>query len=242
MDRNDIIQGLKKLKLQGMAAEAEGLLRTPVNMRPCLELSLQKLIEAEARTRDDNRTLRLLKAAKLRYKVNVEDIICSVERNLTREQLGALLDCGFVRNGENLLITGQSGCGKSFIACALGHQACTLGIRTLYLSMNHFVEQLSREATLGRKEEFIQSFEKIDLVIIDDFGLQEMDMQTRMMLLTLLEDRYERKSFIITSQLDIPMWYDYIAEPTIADAIMDRLINTSHHVELKGQSMRKPKK
>jgi DNA replication protein DnaC len=211
-------------------------------MRPCLELSLQKLIEAEARTRDDNRTLRLLKAAKLRYKVNVEDIICSVERNLTREQLGALLDCGFVRNGENLLITGQSGCGKSFIACALGHQACTLGIRTLYLSMNHFVEQLSREATLGRKEEFIQSFEKIDLVIIDDFGLQEMDMQTRMMLLTLLEDRYERKSFIITSQLDIPMWYDYIAEPTIADAIMDRLINTSHHVELKGQSMRKPKK
>jgi DNA replication protein DnaC len=80
------------------------------------------------------------------------------------------------------------------------------------------------------------------LVIIDDFGLQEMDMQTRMMLLTLLEDRYERKSFIITSQLDIPMWYDYIAEPTIADAIMDRLINTSHHVELKGQSMRKPKK
>jgi DNA replication protein DnaC len=242
MDRNDIIQGLKKLKLQGMAAEAEGLLRTPVNMRPCLELSLQKLIEAEARTRDDNRTLRLLKAAKLRYKVNVEDIICSVERNLTREQLGALLDCSFVRNGENLLITGQSGCGKSFIACALGHQACTLGIRTLYLSMNHFVEQLSREATLGRKEEFIQSFEKIDLVIIDDFGLQEMDMQTRMMLLTLLEDRYERKSFIITSQLDIPMWYDYIAEPTIADAIMDRLINTSHHVELKGQSMRKPKK
>jgi DNA replication protein DnaC len=242
MDRNDIIQGLKKLKLQGMAAEAEGLLRTPVNMRPCLELSLQKLIEAEARTRDDNRTLRLLKAAKLRYKVNVEDIICSVERNLTREQLGALLDCGFVRNGENLLITGQSGCGKSFIACALGHQACTLGIRTLYLSMNHFVEQLSREATLGRKEEFIQSFEKIDLVIIDDFGLQEMDMQTRIMLLTLLEDRYERKSFIITSQLDIPMWYDYIAEPTIADAIMDRLINTSHHVELKGQSMRKPKK
>jgi DNA replication protein DnaC len=242
MDRNDIIQGLKKLKLQGMATEAEGLLRTPVNMRPCLELSLQKLIEAEARTRDDNRTLRLLKAAKLRYKVNVEDIICSVERNLTREQLGALLDCGFVRNGENLLITGQSGCGKSFIACALGHQACTLGIRTLYLSMNHFVEQLSREATLGRKEEFIQSFEKIDLVIIDDFGLQEMDMQTRIMLLTLLEDRYERKSFIITSQLDIPMWYDYIAEPTIADAIMDRLINTSHHVELKGQSMRKPKK
>jgi DNA replication protein DnaC len=242
MDRNDIIQGLKKLKLQGMAAEAEGLLRTPVNMRPCLELSLQKLIEAEARTRDDNRTLRLLKAAKLRYKVNVENIICSVERNLTPEQLGALLDCSFVRNGENLLITGQSGCGKSFIACALGHQACTLGIRTLYLSMNHFVEQLSREATLGRKEEFIQSFEKIDLVIIDDFGLQEMDMQTRMMLLTLLEDRYERKSFIITSQLDIPMWYDYIAEPTIADAIMDRLINTSHHVELKGQSMRKPKK
>jgi DNA replication protein DnaC len=211
-------------------------------MRPCLELSLQKLIEAEARTRDDNRTLRLLKAAKLRYKVNVENIICSVERNLTPEQLGALLDCSFVRNGENLLITGQSGCGKSFIACALGHQACTLGIRTLYLSMNHFVEQLSREATLGRKEEFIQSFEKIDLVIIDDFGLQEMDMQTRMMLLTLLEDRYERKSFIITSQLDIPMWYDYIAEPTIADAIMDRLINTSHHVELKGQSMRKPKK
>lgn len=242
MNRDDIIRGLKKLKLQGMASEAEGLLRIPVNMRPSMEITLQKLIEAETRTRDDNRTSRLLKAAKLRFKANVEDIKCSVERNLTQEQLGSLVDCNFVRNGENLLITGQSGCGKSFIACALGYQACTLGMKTLYLSMNHFVEILRKHAALGQKEEFIQSFEKIDLIIFDDFGLHEMDAQTRIMLLTLLEDRYERKSLIITSQLDVSMWYDYIAEPTLADAIMDRLINTSHHIELKGQSMRKPKK
>jgi DNA replication protein DnaC len=242
MERNDIIHGLKKLKLQGMAAEAEGLLKVPVNMRQSLELSLQKLIEAEVRTRDLNRTTRLLKAAKLRFKVNIEDIICSVERNLTHEQLGVLADCCFVRNGENVLITGQSGCGKSFIACAIGHQACTLGLKTLYLNMNHFSEQLRREAAVGNKEEFVQSFDKIDLVILDDFGLHALDEQTRLMLLTLLEDRYERKSVIITSQLDIQMWYDYIAQPTIADAIMDRLINTSHHVELKGPSMRKPKK
>jgi DNA replication protein DnaC len=107
--------------------------------------------------------------------------------------------------------------------------------------MNHFSEQLRREAAVGNKEEFVQSFDKIDLVILDDFGLHALDEQTRLMLLTLLEDRYERKSVIITSQLDIQMWYDYIAQPTIADAIMDRLINTSHHVELKGPSMRKPK-
>lgn len=242
MDRNDIISGLKKLKLQGMAAEADGLLRVPVQLRQSLEISLQKLIEAEVRTRDENRTTRLLKAARLRYKANIESITCSVERNFTKEQLSMLSDCNFVRNGENLLITGLAGCGKSYLACALGYQACTLGIRTLYLSMNHFVEQLKHEATLGNKEEFVQAFDKIDLVILDDFGLQQMDEATRLLLLTLLEDRYERKSIIITSQLNVSRWYDYIAEPTLADAIMDRLIHTSHIVELQGKSLRGPKK
>lgn len=237
-----IVDRLKALKLNGMAEAVNDLIKLPVQMRPSLEMALSKMLEAETRCRDDCRTARLLKASKLRYRVLVEDITCSTTRNFTSEQLTSIADCGFVRRGENLLITGLTGCGKSYLACALGHQACTLGLKTLYLNMNRFVDVLKQSHLDGTFSQMLSRLDKNDLIVLDDFGLQKMDSNTRIALLTLLEERYEKKSMIIMSQLPLDKWYDYIAEATLADAIMDRLINSSHHVSLEGPSLRKRKK
>lgn len=236
-----IINRLKALNLNGMAEAVGDMMKLSVQMRPSLEMALSKMLETEIRHRDDSRTTRLLKASKLRYQVLVEDIICSTARNLTHEQLTSVTDCSFVRRGENLLITGLTGCGKSYLACALGHQACTLGLKTLYLNMNRFVDALKQSRLDGTFSQMLSRLDKNNLIILDDFGLQKMDSDTRIALLTLLEERYEKRSMIIISQLSLDKWYDYIAEATLADAIMDRLVNSSHHVNLEGPSLRKKK-
>ena len=133
---------------------------------------------------------------------------------------------------------GKCGCGKSFLACALGRQACMLGYRTLYLNMNSFVEKVALSKLDGSYLRMITNLEKYDLLIWDDFGLQPMDDKTRLAMLQILEERYERKSVIIASQLPIAKWYDYIGDPTLADAIMDRLVANASKIELKGDSMR----
>ncbi len=238
---SSVIDRLKALKLNGMAEALGDIMKLPVQMRPGLEMSLSKMLDTETRHRDDSCTARLLKAGKLRYQVLVEDIICSTARNLSHEQLTAVADCGFVRRGENLLVTGFTGCGKSYLACALGHQACTIGLKTLYLNMNRFVDVLKQSRLDGTFSQMMSQLDKNDLIILDDFGLQKMDSNTRIALLTLLEERYEKKSMIIISQLPLDKWYEYIAETTLADAIMDRLVNSSHHINLEGPSLRKRK-
>lgn len=242
MDSKILMEQLKSLKLPGMAEAVGDMLLLPSHLRPSLEAAVSKMIETEIASRDESRTARLLKAAKLRVKALIEDITCSTARNLTKEQLGAVADCGFIRRGENLLITGLTGTGKSFLACAIGYQACTLGLKTLYLSMNHFTDHLKQARLDGTFEGLLVKLNKNDLIILDDFGLQQMDSNTRIALLTLLEDRYEKKSVIITSQIPLDKWYEYIAEATLADAIMDRLTTSSHHIALDGPSLRKRKK
>lgn len=239
MDSSLIITQFEKLKLHGMAEAAREILMMPIQMRPCLELAFEKILEAEARHRDDARTARLLKGARLSCKPLIEDVTCSVSRNLTRDTLESVAGCGFVRRGENLVITAKTGCGKTYLACAIGHQACRLGFRTLYLSMNHFVHQLMSVLAQGESEAFFDKLNKNDLIIFDDFGLQPLDEATRLALLTLLDDRYEKKSVIITSQLPFDKWYDYIGQTTVADAILDRIIHSSHLITLEGESLRR---
>ena len=134
-----------------------------------------------------------------------------------------LMDCTFIDRAENLLIDGRTGCGKSFLACAIGRQACFMGHRVEYFSMNKFIERIALAKLDGSLLKVINRIEKNDLVIFDDFGLQP----------------YQRKSVIVTSQLPVSKWYDYINEPTLADAIMDRLTANAVRVELKGDSMRR---
>lgn len=242
MNTQETIIQLKELKLKGMAASLEAIMTLPVQNRPTLELAIARMVEAEQLDRRDRKTEMYLKTSRLRYTALLEDIICGADRNFTKEDLAALSDCSFIRRHENLLIQGKCGCGKSFLACALGRQACILGYRTVYLNMNSFVEKVAISKLDGSFLKMITSLEKNDLIILDDFGLQPMDMNTRLALLQILEERYERKSVIIASQLPIAKWYDYIGDATLADAIMDRLVANANKIELKGESMRQRKK
>ena len=239
MNTQETILQLEDLKLKGMAECYKGLQAMPVNEWPTIDMFVARMAEAERQYRNKRRTELYLKTSKLRYNTVMEDVICSEERNLSKDVLLKLADCSFIERAENVLIDGKTGCGKSFLACAIGRQACFLGHRVEYFSMNKFIERIALAKLDGSLLKVINHIERNDLVIFDDFGLQPLDNNSRLALLQILEDCYQRKSVIITSQLPVAKWYDYINEPTLADAIMDRLCANAHRIELKGDSLRR---
>jgi DNA replication protein DnaC len=234
-------QQLRDLKLDGMARSYEAVLDLPTNSQPGTHELLAQLAQQETEHKRFKRTRMYLRLSKLRYAAQLEEIKCSPERNLTREQISLLADCSWVKRAENILITGATGCGKSFLACALGHQACLLGHKTLYLNMNRFIEKVTLAKLDGSFIKLLNQIEKTYLLIIDDFGLQPLSSDTRLALLQILEDRYQRRATLIASQLPIASWHEYIGDPTLADAILDRLIANSQKMELKGKSLRHDK-
>jgi len=234
INTDQTLEKLQQLKLLGMAQAYETMLTLPAHGLPTIHELMARLAEAEQLSRTQQRTQLYLKLSNLRYDAVLEQVQCSPQRNLTRDQVLSLADCTFLQRAENILITGPTGCGKSYLACAFGRQACTLGYKTLYLGMNRFAEKLALAKIEGSYIKLLNHIEKQPLIIIDDFGLTPMDNQVRIAFLQVLEDRY-----VITSQLPVSKWHQYINEPTLADAIMDRLSGSAHRFEIKGESLRR---
>ena len=241
MNTQSTVEQMQHLKLFGMSKLYQVVLDQPVHQQPEGHTLLGMLTDAETGYRLAQRTQLYLRLSKLRYNTMPEQVNTTAGRGITRDQLLLFCDGSFIEKGENILITGSTGCGKSYLACALGRQSCMLGYRTLYFAMNRFIEALAAAKLDGTYIRWLNQIAKTPLLILDDFGLQPLDHLTKLALLQILEDRYAKGATIITSQLPVKAWYEYINEPTLADAIMDRMTANANRIELKGESLRTKK-
>lgn len=233
---------LKSLNLDGMHAVYQSLINTPVNELPGVHSFMARIVESEMLDRSNKKMQKNMSNSKMRYNAVLQQIECNAQRNITREQLDILSDCSFIKRGQNILITGAAGCGKSYLACAIGRQACMFGYKVAYTGILRFVETMTQGKVDGSYMRQINKLNKADLIILDDFGLTPLSQHTRAALLQILEDRYSIKSTIVTSQYPVAEWHALIEESTMADAILDRLTADAHKLELKGESMRRKSK
>jgi len=230
---------LRKMKFFGMFHAFKTCLETGQTTQYTADELLAHLVEAEWDDRQNRRIDRSIFYARFRYKASVENIHYHADRSIDRNQIMRLADCSFIGRYENLLITGSTGIGKSYVASAIGHQACIMGYRVLYASTPKLFAKLKMAKADGSYIKEIAKVERQQLLILDDFGIQPFDAQNRAALMEIIEDRHGKTSLIITSQLPVSKWYEVIGEKTIADAILDRIVHDAHRIELKGESMRK---
>jgi len=235
---NQTIEKMKEMKLYGMArAMASAIDMGIKDITP--DQFISHLVDAEWDDRYNRRLDRLIKAAKFRYRASIDEIDFSLARNLDKNMILRFSDCSFVKNKKNIIITGPTGVGKSYMASAIGNQACIYGYATLYFNTQKLFSALKLSKADGSYISQIRKIEKASLLLLDDFGLEKLDSQSRLSLLEILEDRHGLASTVITSQFPIPAWHEIIGDPTIADAICDRMVNSSYRIELGGESVRK---
>lgn len=233
------LEQLRSLKLTGMADALEQQREQPGTHDLAFDQRLSMLVDREVIHRENRRLSRLLKAARLRLNACIEDIDYRHRRGLEKAQMAALASCDFVRQSLNLCITGPTGSGKTWLACALGNQACRQGLSTRYLRLPRLLEQLRIAHGDGSYARLMNQLLKTDLLILDDWGLQKLTAAQRQDLMEVIEDRHGRRSTLIASQLPVEHWHDIIGEATLADAILDRLLHRAHRLNLNGESMRK---
>jgi DNA replication protein DnaC len=227
------------LGLAGMAKALDEQRRSPAIETLSFEERLGLLVDREAAERDARRLVTRLKFAALRQSACVEDLDLRTPRGLDRAVIAHLVEGRWIERAENLLVTGATGLGKSWIACALGHKACRDGRSVLYHRVPRLFEQLAIARGDGRYVRLLKTIARVDLLILDDWGLAALTAGERRDLLEILEDRHGRKATLVTSQLPVDAWHAVIGDPTLADAILDRLVHNAHRLELQGDSMRK---
>jgi DNA replication protein DnaC len=233
------LDSLNQLKLYGMAAALSEQLMQSATHALAFEERIGLLVEREVVHRENRRLSRLLQLATLKERACLEDLDFRSRRGLDRSQLASLTRCDWIRSGQNLIIHGATGCGKTFLACAFAHQACRQGLSALYLRAPRLFDELGMCHADGSFRKRLAAIAKVDLVVIDDFAISPLGARERNDLLELLDDRVGGRSTLITSQLPLELWHDYIGDPTLADAILDRLVHHSHRIELTGESLRK---
>lgn len=239
METLQILERMKQMKMYGMHRYYQSCLDASHHENYTADELLKALIESEWDERQTRKIDRLMRTARFRYKASIEEITYNEDRNMDKNKILRFAECDFINQKQNILITGSTGVGKSYLACALGHQACIKGYRVMYFNIAKILARLKMQKADGSYIKEMLKIEKQDLVILDDFGLQPIDSQSRMIFLEMMEDRYDIRSTIVTSQLPVSAWHEVINEKTIADAILDRLVHSSHRMDLKGESMRK---
>ena len=232
------IDKLKQLRLSGMASALTQQAHTPDIEAVTFEDRLGFIVDQEIAVRETRLLSARLRKAKLKEQASVEDVNFQASRGLDRGLFQSLLSCEWVSKGQNILLRGPTGAGKTFLACALVNQACRAGHTALYYRLGRLNEELALAKGLGKYSKYLEKIAKANILVLDDWGLAAFDDHSRRDLLEIFDDRYKSHSTIVTSQLPVDVWHDAIGDPTLADAILDRLVHNAHRINLRGKSMR----
>ena len=235
---NDNLSKMRQMRLLGMARAFQLTTESGKNEKFTPDEMITHLIDSEWDERYNRKIERSLLQARFRYKASMEEVNYNDNR-LDKNQILRLADCEFIKRKENIIITGSTGIGKSFLASALGYQACTMGYKVLYQHSTKLFGRMKIAKADGSYLKELAKIEKQEVLLIDDFGIQPLDPQSRSTLMEIIEDRHGKASTIITSQVPITKWHEIIGEQTIADAILDRIVHDAHRLEMTGESLRK---
>ena len=238
---NQTLERMRQMRMYGMYDAFKTSLGTTIKETLTVDQFVGMLVSNEWDDRKNRAIQRFIQMANFRYKASMEDIDYSIERGLDKNQMHRLASLDFVREHKDLFITGPTGTGKSYLASAIGYHACQNEHRVLYASTGKLMSQLKLVKAKGTILQELKRIERAELLILDDFGMHPFDSPSRGILLDIIEDRHQKRSTIITSQIPVKEWYDIIGEKTVADAVLDRIVHHSLRVELLGDSLRKRK-
>ncbi len=233
------LEKLRALKLEGFARGLEEQMAGAEIGSLSFEERLGLLVDREVTDRENKRLACRLHKAKLRQSACLEDIDFRHPRGLDRSLVMTLSGCGWIKDHLNVLVVGATGTGKSYLSCALGHRACMEGYSTTYVRVSRLFGELATARGDGRYGKLLKTLAKVDLLILDDWGLARLNAEERHDLLEIMEDRYQLRSTIVASQLPVEKWHEIIGDPSVADAVLDRLVNNAYRISLTGESMRR---